>query len=38
MRSLRQTLEGMCLHFDASAAEGLDATLQFEVSGEEPGT
>ncbi len=38
MRSLRQTLEGMCLHFDPSAAEGLEATLQFEVSGDEPGT
>ncbi len=38
MRSLRQTLEGMCLRFDPSAARGLVATLQFEVSGDEPGT
>jgi len=38
MRSLRQTLEGMCLRFDPSAAGGLVATLQFEVSGDEPGT
>lgn len=38
MRSLRQTLEGMCLQFDPSAAGELVASLQFEVSGVEPGT
>lgn len=38
MRSLYQTLEGMCLRFEPSASEGTDATLQFEVSGDEPGT
>ncbi len=38
MRSLVQTLEGMCLTFDPPAASGLDATIQFEVSGDEPGT
>ena len=38
MRSLSQTLEGMCLGFDSSAAVGLAATIQFEVSGDEPGT
>jgi putative sterol carrier protein len=38
MRSLSQTLEGMCLGFDPSAASGLVAEIQFEVSGDEPGT
>ena len=38
MRSLVQTLEGMCLRFDSAAAAELDATVQFEVSGDEPGT
>ena len=38
MRSLVQTLEGMCLRFVPSAASGLVATVQFEVSGDEPGT
>jgi len=38
MRSLSQTLDGMCLSFDPSAAVGLAATIQFEVSGDEPGT
>ncbi len=37
MRSLSQTLEGMCLGFDPSAASGLVAEIQFEVSGNEPG-
>ena len=37
MRSLSQTLDGMCLSFDPSAAVGLAATIQFEVSGDEPG-
>lgn len=30
--SLRQTLEGMPLAFDAEAAGGLEATVQFDVS------
>ena len=38
MRSMSQTLDGMCLSFDSSAAVGLAATIQFEVSGDEPGT
>lgn len=38
MRSLAQTLEGMCLGFDPSASSELVATIQFEVSGDEPGT
>jgi len=38
MRSLVQTLEGMCLTFDPPAASGLVATIQFEVGGDEPGT
>jgi putative sterol carrier protein len=38
MRSLSQTIDGMCLGFDPSAASGLSATIQFEVSGDEPGT
>ncbi len=35
--NLRQTLEGMTLTFDPSAAEGLAATIQFDVTGPEPG-
>lgn len=36
--TLRQTLEGMTLNFDASAAGELEATLQFNVTGQEPGS
>lgn len=36
--TLRQMLEGMTLTFDASAAGDMDATLQFNVTGAEPGT
>ena len=35
--NLRQTLEGMTLTFDPTAAEGLAATIQFDVTGPEPG-
>ncbi|MCP4544741.1 MAG: hypothetical protein GY832_47180 [Chloroflexi bacterium] len=35
--NLRQTIEGMPLTFDASAAKGLTATIQFDVSGPESG-
>ncbi len=35
--SLRQTLEGMPLTFDPDAAFGLNVTIQFDVSGGEPG-
>jgi len=35
--NLRQTIEGMPLTFDADAAAGLNATIQFDVTGEEPG-
>lgn len=35
--TLRQTLEGMTLIFDAEAAAGLEATIQFDVSGDESG-
>ena len=35
--SLRQTLEGMSLTFDPTAAEGLAATIQFDVTGPESG-
>jgi putative sterol carrier protein len=35
--SLRQTIEGMPLAFDPVAAGDLDATIQFDVSGPEPG-
>jgi len=38
MKSLAQILEGMCLSFAPSAASELVATIQFEVSGDEPGT
>jgi len=36
--TLRQMLEGMTLTFDAAAAGDMDATLQFNVTGAEPGT
>jgi len=36
--NLRQMLEGMPLIFNPAAAEGLDATIQFDVTGDEPGT
>lgn len=35
--NLRQTLEGMPLVFDPKAAGDLDGTIQFDVSGPEPG-
>jgi transposase len=35
--TLRQTLEGMPLTFNPQAADGLEAIIQFEVSGAEPG-
>ena len=35
--NLRQTLEGMPLVFDPAAAGELTATIQFDVSGPEPG-
>jgi len=35
--NLRQTLEGMPLTFDPTAAEGLAATIQFDMTGPEPG-
>ncbi len=35
--NLRQTLEGMALTFDPTAAEGLAATIQFDVTGPEAG-
>ena len=35
--NLRQTLEGMPLTFNSEAAAGLEATIQFDVSGAEPG-
>ncbi|OQY22464.1 MAG: hypothetical protein B6I35_05945 [Anaerolineaceae bacterium 4572_32.2] len=35
--NLRQTLEGMTLAFDPTAAGDLAATIQFDVSGPEPG-
>ena len=35
--NLRQTIEGMPLTFQPDAAEGLTATIQFDVSGPEPG-
>lgn len=37
MRTLRQTIEGMTLAYDPAAANGLDATIQFEVGDPEPG-
>jgi putative sterol carrier protein len=36
--SLRQMLEGMTLTFDTVAAGNTEATIQFNVTGEEPGT
>jgi hypothetical protein len=36
-RNLRQTIEGMAMFFNAEAAGDLKATIQFDVSGEEPG-
>ncbi len=35
--NLRQTIEGMPLIFNPAAAEGLQAVIQFNVSGKEPG-
>ncbi|RLC75413.1 MAG: hypothetical protein DRJ03_30310, partial [Chloroflexi bacterium] len=35
--NLRQTLEGMTLAFNPKAAPGLDAAIQFDVTGPEPG-
>jgi len=35
--NLPQTLEGMPLTFNAENAQGLTATIQFDVSGDEPG-
>ncbi|MCD4751735.1 MAG: SCP2 sterol-binding domain-containing protein [Anaerolineaceae bacterium] len=35
--NLRQTIEGMPLTFNSEAAAGLDAVIQFDVSGAEPG-
>ena len=37
MRSMRQTIEGMALVFDPSAAGDLSASIQFDVSGAEAG-
>ena len=34
--NLRQTLEGMPLTFNPEASAGLEATIQFNVSGGEP--
>jgi hypothetical protein len=34
---MRQTIEGMALLFDPAAAGDLEATIQFEISGAEPG-
>lgn len=35
--TLRQMLEGMTLTFDAAAAGDMEATIQFNVTGDEPG-
>ncbi len=35
--NIRQTIEGMTLTFNPSAAEGVQAVIQFIVSGKEPG-
>ena len=35
--NLRQTIEGMPLIFKSAAAEGLEAAIQFDVTGAEPG-
>jgi len=37
MKTTRQTIEGMALVFDPSAAGDLSASIQFDVSGAEPG-
>lgn len=37
MRTLRQTIEGMVLAYDPQVAPELDAVIQFEVGGPEPG-
>jgi putative sterol carrier protein len=36
--SLRQMLEGMTLVFDAEAAGNMDASIQFDITGERPAT
>ncbi|OQY48146.1 MAG: hypothetical protein B6242_03120 [Anaerolineaceae bacterium 4572_78] len=36
--TLRQTIEGMTLGFNPTAAENLDAVIQFDISGDEHGT
>jgi putative sterol carrier protein len=36
-RTIRQTMEGMPLVFDPEEAEDLEAVIQFDLSGEEPG-
>ncbi len=38
MRTVRQTIEGMTLAFDPASAGDLDATVQFEITGDEPGS
>ena len=37
MKTTRQTIEGMALVFDPAAAADLAASIQFDVSGQEPG-
>lgn len=37
MRTMRQTIEGMALAYDPQVAPELDAVIQFEVAGPEPG-
>ena len=37
MKTMRQTIEGMALVFDPRAAGDLSASIQFDVSGAEPG-
>jgi len=37
MKTMRQTIEGMALVFDPIAAGDLSASIQFDVSGSEPG-
>lgn len=37
MRTARQVIEGMALVFDGKAAGNLEASIQFDVSGAEPG-
>ena len=36
-RNFRQTLEGMPLFFNPAAAEGMNADIQFNAGGREPG-